>query len=211
MTQLQLMLISAHPLWGQLCHDRVAHHLQGFRLHLLISQGVMEPDVLRIKGILPNILLVSLNLPYSGLTLIRALKSSDCHPAIIILCSHDALPRPSEVEDLHLAGIVPSSASPDALIAEIRAVATNRPAPYLQQYLRHAHDLPPPTRKPSTLTDQDCAILQLVAQGFKDREIADALSLSMRTVQTYLSRVYEKLAVRGRTAAVLTAKQRGLI
>jgi DNA-binding CsgD family transcriptional regulator len=60
--------------------------------------------------------------------------------------------------------------------------------------------LPVPRRSTiaGELTESEQQIAQLVAAGYKNKEIADELCFSIKTVQTYLSRVYEKLGVRSR-------------
>ena len=52
-------------------------------------------------------------------------------------------------------------------------------------------------------------MLQLLAQGMSNREIADALFVSDRTVQAHLTRIFAKLGVSSRLEAVLTAVRRG--
>ena len=54
-------------------------------------------------------------------------------------------------------------------------------------------------------------VLKLAARGLKNQEIAQELSLSVRTVQTHLSNIFGKMSVGSRTEAVLEALRRGLI
>jgi DNA-binding NarL/FixJ family response regulator len=61
------------------------------------------------------------------------------------------------------------------------------------------------------LTDRERDVLRLLAAGFTDREIADALFLSPRTVHRHLARLYEQLGVHTRTAAVAAAQSAGLV
>lgn len=61
------------------------------------------------------------------------------------------------------------------------------------------------------LTEREAEILELVARGHSNREIAEQLSLSRFTIEGYTKAIYRKLAVRSRTAAVFEAKSRGLL
>ena len=61
------------------------------------------------------------------------------------------------------------------------------------------------------LTERETEILDLVARGHSNREIAEQLSLSRFTIEGYTKAIYRKLAVRSRTAAVFEAKSRGLL
>src|SRR5689334_10230739 len=61
------------------------------------------------------------------------------------------------------------------------------------------------------LTEREQAILHLIAQGLSDHEIAHELSLSRNTVKWYVRRIFDKLHVKRRTQAVLTAQSLGLL
>ena len=61
------------------------------------------------------------------------------------------------------------------------------------------------------LTARELEVLQLVASGSRDREIAEKLSLSVRTVRFHLENIYRKLDVGNRTAAVRVATDRGML
>lgn len=59
------------------------------------------------------------------------------------------------------------------------------------------------------LSERECQILRLVADGLSNREIAEALFLSRYTVESHVKRIYRKLAVSSRTMAVRTGRARG--
>lgn len=61
------------------------------------------------------------------------------------------------------------------------------------------------------ISKREFEILQLVAQGASNQEIADQLFISLNTVKTHLSNLYQKLEVRRRTQAVEKGKQLGLL
>jgi ATP/maltotriose-dependent transcriptional regulator MalT len=54
-------------------------------------------------------------------------------------------------------------------------------------------------------------VLELLAEGISNQEIADKLFISENTVKTHTSRLFEKLGVKNRTAAVLKAKEVGFL
>ena len=75
---------------------------------------------------------------------------------------------------------------------------------------------PPPTQEHNpdheeTLTRRESGILQLVAEGLSNREIAERLFLSRHTIECHIKHIYRKLAVSGRTRAVYEARARGLL
>ena len=61
------------------------------------------------------------------------------------------------------------------------------------------------------LSEREKEILQLMTTGLIKKEIADKLTLSVHTVDTYLRRIYEKLEVNTRTGAVAKALKEGLV
>lgn len=61
------------------------------------------------------------------------------------------------------------------------------------------------------LSEREQQVLEMVAKGFMQAEIADILGVSINTVSTYVKRIYKKLAVNSRTSAVHRANALGLI
>lgn len=61
------------------------------------------------------------------------------------------------------------------------------------------------------ITRRELEILELIAQGMSNREIAEKLFVSENTVKTHSSRLFDKLSARRRTQAVQIAKEMGLI
>jgi DNA-binding NarL/FixJ family response regulator len=86
----------------------------------------------------------------------------------------------------------------------IRKVVLNLPS-------RFAHSAEPTGTQAEmeALSEREERVLQLLAQGMSNREIADALFVSDRTVQSHLTRIFAKLGVSSRLEAVLTAVRRG--
>lgn len=66
-------------------------------------------------------------------------------------------------------------------------------------------------RKGLGITRRELEILELIAQGLSNREIADKLFVSENTVKTHSSRLFDKLSARRRTQAVQIGKEMGLI
>jgi two-component system nitrate/nitrite response regulator NarL len=61
------------------------------------------------------------------------------------------------------------------------------------------------------LTPREIEIVRMVAQGLRNRAIAERLSISEGTVKVHLHNIYEKFAVDGRLELLLSARNRGLI
>lgn len=61
------------------------------------------------------------------------------------------------------------------------------------------------------MSEREQQVLEMVAKGFMQAEIADILGVSINTISTYIKRIYKKLAVNSRTSAVHRANALGLI
>lgn len=69
----------------------------------------------------------------------------------------------------------------------------------------------PDLRAPAALTDREMDVLRLAAQGKSNKEIADELCLSIRTIESHVGNIFNKLNVNSRTEAVIVALRRGWV
>ena len=71
----------------------------------------------------------------------------------------------------------------------------------------------PPERQrtDAPLTPRELEVLQFIAQGLSNREIADKMSVSIRTVTTHVGSILDKLHLANRTKAALYAVEQGLV
>jgi DNA-binding NarL/FixJ family response regulator len=79
-----------------------------------------------------------------------------------------------------------------------------------QARARLADGTPRPTR-PAGLTEREIEVLCLIAAGKSNREIAEQLSLSVRTVERHVTNLYGKIDARGRADATAYALTHGLV
>jgi DNA-binding CsgD family transcriptional regulator len=61
------------------------------------------------------------------------------------------------------------------------------------------------------LSEREADVLMLVAQGHRNNEIAESLTISIRTVERHLENIFAKMGVRNRTEAVIEAARTGLL
>lgn len=113
--------------------------------------------------------------------------------------------------------------SPDDLIAAVRNAAAGDDIllghSITQRLVESFIDQTPATASPGsaaaspwpTLTPRERDVLQAVAEGLSNREIAERLNVSVETVRTHVKRVYAKSGTRDRVHAVITAYQSGLV
>lgn len=77
-----------------------------------------------------------------------------------------------------------------------------------RKVINHFHQISKPATEVSQLTSREQEILKLLAKGYLYKEIADQLSISMSTVRTHVSAVYDKLHVHSRTEAAMKLVER---
>jgi len=155
----------------------------------------------------PDVVLMDLQLPgMGGQQAIEAIRREDPTAKIIVLTILGG------DEDIHRAihagaasYLLKSSLSQD-LIATVRAVfAGERPMPPEVAERLAARE------GQSGLSAREIEILELIAKGLRNKEIAAALGIGQETVQTHIKRLFVKLHVSDRTAAVTVALSRGIV
>lgn len=119
----------------------------------------------------------------------------------------DALPGLREALRLAIeTGAAPQIAAAEALLARAAPRQSTEPGPPAAP--------PPPQRRPDLpagLTAREADVLRLVAQGLTDKEVAERLVVSPRTVSTHLTAIYGKLQVNTRSAATRFALEHGIV
>jgi len=175
----------------------------------------------RVRELDPDVILMDLNMPRcSGLEAIQALQSEKPEINILVLTV-------SEMEtDLFAAlkfgatGYLLKKAEPEELIHGIQNIAQGGVivSPLMaSKLLTEFKDLTADAEeKPSEEPDADLSpregeVLQLVAQGATNKEIADSLFISENTVKTHLRSIMEKLHLANRSQAAAYAIKRGLV
>jgi two-component system NarL family response regulator len=156
----------------------------------------------------PDVTLLDLRLPdVHGSELITLIRERDPQAKIIVLTSYDASEDIFSAVRAGARGYLLKGTFPDGILEEaIRTVHAGRRLIPPEVADRLADRVTAPA-----LTPREIAVLELVAKGLSNREIGAALSTSASTVKTHLERIYAKLGVGDRTAAALTAIQRGLV
>ena len=155
----------------------------------------------------PDVMLVDLRMPgMSGRDVITAVRKLVPDARIIVLTSFDGDEDVFRAVQAGARGYLLKAAPPDDVIKAIRAVHAGGRliAPDVAARLADRVNSP-------SLTSREVAVLELVAKGLSNKEIAAALSLAEDTVKNHLKHVFAKLEVSDRTEAVLLAVQRGII
>ena len=166
----------------------------------------------------PDVVLLDIRMPRKdGLAVLRELHAASALPPTIVLTTFDDDEIRLEAVRAGAKGYLLKDVSLEALTAAITAVARGgtmiRPAMTERvlrglEHVRRDYDTMSP---PEPLTAREVEVLRLMAGGYSNREIADALGTAEGTVKNHASSILSKLGVRDRTRAVLTALERGLL
>lgn len=164
----------------------------------------------------PDILLMDLSMPnVGGIEATRQLMQSQPGLRILILTVHEDDSLLKEVIRAGAAGYVIKRAAQEDLIHAIRVVA--RGDLYVHPAMTRALFTESPSNGSSnvsdveTLTLREIEVLQLLAKGYTNRQIAEQLSLSPRTVEGHRANLSAKLGLRSRVELVEYAEQHGLM
>ena len=155
----------------------------------------------------PDVMLLDLRMPVmEGVEVVRQIRERDAKARVIILTTYD---RDDDISQALKAGAkayVLKDIAAEDLVACIRDVLAGKTyiAPAAAAKLAEGV-----TRV--QLTPREMATLRLLADGKANKEIANELDISERTVKTHLAHLFEKLGVTSRTEAIKVATRRGLV
>ena len=162
-----------------------------------------------------DIILLDLKLPdHGGLTLVPLLRERAPDAAIVVLTSDDDYRTVLEAIKLGVVGYVLKDTPVAELRRNIREVHEGGSVidPQLSRYVLKAfQDTEEESSQVSPLSERERDVLELMAQGYVKKEVAEALGISYSTVALYTSNIYEKLQVPNVAAAVATAIRKGII
>lgn len=163
-----------------------------------------------------DVLLLDIKMPgLSGIDVLRTLSAERLKCSTVLLTA--ALSDSDAVEGLKLGvrGIVLKESSPDTLLECIRRVSRGEQwvdsetmTRALDTITRRESMTSDPTR---TLTARELEIVRMIAQGLRNKAIAERLLISEGTVKIHLHNVYEKLGLDGRLELMLHAQKQGLV
>ena len=174
------------------------------------AQAVAQARTLR-----PDVVLMDIQMPLmDGLEATRILHIELPDLPVVILTTFQTAESVAEAFGAGAKGYLLKDADAADLIAAIRAARRGEAllAPAVADRLAALATLQPGgPSSPDTLNEREQEILQLLARGARNKEIAAQLFLSIKTVEYHLAHLFHKLGVSNRTEAARVATERGLV
>lgn len=177
----------------------------------MVAEAATAEDALQVAlRVRPDVLLVDINLPgMDGVDLVRELAPRLPETRIVMLTVSSEEADLLDATRYGAAGYLTKDVSPEALLRAVRSAHNGELAMSRSMAARLVQRLVSSTTRTSStgtsghagLTAREEEVLRLLDEGLTDREIAESLTISPRTVATHVSSVLHKLGARNRAEA----------
>ena len=169
----------------------------------------------KLKKCTPDVLLLDINMPRkNGLEVLQSLKNSRSKIKVLVLTVHNEVEYLMKAVDIGVDGYILKDSESAELKKAIFAVAEGKN--YIQPSLIPALNSKMIEKnrdegKIDSLTKRELEVLKLLAVGMYNKEVAERLEISERTVKNHVSNIFKKLEVADRTQAAVFAIRNNLI
>jgi two-component system nitrate/nitrite response regulator NarL len=176
----------------------------------------------KVQELDPDVLLLDLRMPnLDGLSTLQALVQLNKRTRVIVLTASEDKNEFVQAMKLGCSGIVLKQTAPDLIVKSIRKVYggeiwldSHTTAAVMRQFAAPGElgggTGSGKTRERSPLSTREREIVQLVAQGYKNKEMAEKMFISEQTVKNHLHNIFDKLGVSDRLELALYAIHKGL-
>jgi DNA-binding NarL/FixJ family response regulator len=186
-------------------------------LHVVGEAANGREAVELCRACAPDVVLMDVRMPeMDGIEATRRISQLDSSTKVLVLTTFDVDDLVYDALRAGASGFLLKDAPEDRLVAAIRVVADGGSlfAPsvtrrLIEEFSRRRPSEPRPAM--AGLTERETEVLEQVARGLSNAEIAAALFVSENTVKTHVARVLMKLGLRDRVQAVIVAYESGLV
>lgn len=179
-------------------------------IEVVAAVGTTQEALVEVGRTNPDVVLMDLqfNRVFEGAQATRDIRALPDPPAVLILTNFDTDADIVTAIEAGAAGYLLKDAAPDDIATAVHAAAAGQtalaPAVATRLFARMQ-------QSHSSLSTRELEVLELVADGRSNTDIARRLHLSETTVKSHLAHIYPKLGVNSRTAAVAAAREAGII
>lgn len=165
----------------------------------------------KVRNYTPDLVLLDLNMPrMDGISTVRKIKEIKPEVKVLILTIHDEEEYIYEVIKAGAEGYIQKDVKPEELKNSIeRVMQGEKVFPPTVEKVVAQRNIEKPTLDELSTREQE--VLELLAKGMSNRNIAEELFISEKTVKNHVSNILKKLSVNDRTQAVIVALKNGLV
>lgn len=175
-----------------------------------------EEAVQLVTDLKPDVVIMDIAMPkLNGIEATRQIKVINPRTGVLILSAYDDDEYVFALLKAGAAGYLLKSVSGDELVRAVKAIHDGEPvldpgiAKKVMNYFKFQNRMPSIKEETEHLSDRELDIIKLAAKGLTNKDIAEKLHLSYRTVEGHMRDVFNKLGVGSRTEAVLFGLKKG--
>jgi DNA-binding NarL/FixJ family response regulator len=211
--RIRVLIVDDHPLFRDGMHGL----LDSVSETEVVGEAASGEEAITLaESLQPDVILMDIKMPgMNGLQAMREILNTSPHIRILIVSMLEDDDWVFAAMRAGARGYVPKGANQAEMLRAIRAVANGEAifGPGIAQRLIGFFSASRPSVTPRIfpeLTDREAEVLELIAHGRTNEEIAEQLVLSLKTVRNHVSNIFSKLQVADRAQAVLRAREAGL-
>ncbi len=182
----------------------------------VIAEAVDGQDCLnKLEAVNPDVLLLDINMPVmNGLDVLKNLKLRKNRVKVLVITAHNEVEYLMKAVDIGINGYVLKDSESAVLKKAIVSIADGenfiQPSliPALNAKMIEKNE---DSVKLENLTSREIEVLKLLAVGMYNKEVAEMLDISERTVKNHVSNIFKKLNVTDRTQAAVFAIRNGIV
>jgi two-component system response regulator NreC len=186
-------------------------------MEIVGEAGSGEEALQAVQTLRPDVVLMDVAMAgMGGIEATRRIKEICPDTAVLALTMHEDEQYFFEMLNAGASGYVPKRAAPDDLVSAIRVVSQGDVFLYpalakvlVREFLRRPEAGQGEAREP--LTEREREVLTCIAEGYTNRDIAETLSISIKTVDRHRENILAKLGLHNRVELVRYAIEKGLI
>ncbi len=207
-----ILIADDHPLF----RTALRGSLQHIYTHAVILEAGDMPETRRMLEQHPDcdLVLLDLHMPGSyGFAGLVSLRNQFPAVTTVMISANENPDTIQQALDFGAQGYVSKRSTPEQIAAALHAVSLGQihiPAAIARQLDRNQHTPPSIAQRLALLTPQQHRVLELVAEGLLNKQIADRLNIQERTIKAHVSAILEKLQMRNRTQAGVALRQLGI-
>lgn len=211
--RIRVMVVDDHPLF----RDGARAMLEGSEDALLVGEAESGEEAVRMAlELQPDVVLMDLRLPgMNGIEAARQILRNSPRIGVVMVTMFDEDASVFAAMRVGARGYVVKGADKEELLRAIRAAANGEAvfspeiARRMTDYFTRLAEAGPAAIFPE-LTSREREVLDLIARGLSNQQIAERLGISGKTVRNHIGNIFDKLQVADRAQAVIRARDAGL-